>query len=325
MASKYKPQHNRLLFIDRKINEGKFPNCRTLAEEWEVSRKTIQRDLDYMRYQLDAPIEYSGDKRGYYYTEQNFKLPALSIKESDLFAIYLAEKVLAQYEGTPIYDNLKTVFKKIEDSLPDKILSESPHDFCRFSFLGASTTRVDPNVWQTVFSCLRSLNKLEMEYQSRQSQESVTRCIDPYHGVRFDGDWYVVGHCHLRNETRTFSLARIKSAKKLTERFKVPRDFNFKKHSGSHFGVHWTDDEIRVRILFDRSAARFIRERQWHESQEIEERKDRSLVLTLTVNHLLEIKRWILSWGVGAQVLEPDILRQELRKESQQMNSMYEN
>ena len=92
--AKYKPQHSRLLFIDRKLNEGRYPNCRTLAEEWEVSRKTIQRDLDYMRYQLDAPIEYSSNKRGYYYTEQNFKLPAISIKESDLFAIYLAEKVL---------------------------------------------------------------------------------------------------------------------------------------------------------------------------------------------------------------------------------------
>jgi predicted DNA-binding transcriptional regulator YafY len=323
MPSKYKPQHSRLLFIDEKIGEGRFPNCRTLAEEWEVSRKTIQRDLDYMRYQLDAPIEYSADQRGYYYTEKNFKLPALSIKESDLFAIYLAEKVLAQYEGTPIYDNLKNVFKKIEDSLPDKILAESHHDFCRFSFLGASTTQVDPDVWQTVFSCLRSLNKLEMEYHSRSSKKPVTRCIDPYHGVRFDGDWYVVGFCHLRDDVRTFSLARIKNAKRLDERFNVPSDFDFKKHTGSHFGVHWTDDEIKVRIHFDRSSARFIRERNWHESQKIKEQKDRSLILSLTVNHLLELKRWILSWGSGATVLEPKELVKELKKESNKMSQLY--
>lgn len=113
VMSKYKPQHSRILFVDRKISEGRYPNCRTLAEEWEVSRKTIQRDLDYMRYQLDAPIEYSCDKRGYYYTEKNFNLPALAIRESDLFAIYLAEKVLAQYEGTPIYDNLRRSSKKL--------------------------------------------------------------------------------------------------------------------------------------------------------------------------------------------------------------------
>jgi hypothetical protein len=56
--AKYKPQHSRLLFIDREINTGKHPNCGSLALEWEVSPKTIQRDLDYMKYQLDAPSWY---------------------------------------------------------------------------------------------------------------------------------------------------------------------------------------------------------------------------------------------------------------------------
>ncbi len=72
--SKYKPQHNRLLFIDRKIGEGRYPICASLAEEWEVSRKTIQRDLDYnMRCQLEAPLEYAARQRGYYYTEEKFQ------------------------------------------------------------------------------------------------------------------------------------------------------------------------------------------------------------------------------------------------------------
>ena len=83
--AKYKPQHSRLLFIDRKIREGQHPNCTSMAEEWEVSRKTIQRDLDYMRYQLDVPIGYSAKHRGYFYTEEQYKLPAMNIRESDLF------------------------------------------------------------------------------------------------------------------------------------------------------------------------------------------------------------------------------------------------
>lgn len=321
--AKYKPQHNRLLFIDRKIKEGRFPNRNSLAEEWEVSSKTIQRDLDYMRYQLDAPLVYSAAQRGYYYTEQNFSLPAISIKESDLFAIYLAEKVLAQYEGTPLYDNLRSVFSKIEDSLPDRILTESSHDFSRFSFLGASSTKIDPDIWQTVFSCLRSLNTLEMEYQSRQSQKPVTRRLDPYHGLRSEGDWYVIGYCHLRGEIRTFSLARITAARKLKQQFSIPPDFDFRKIAGSHFGVHWTGEDILVRIKFAQPVARFIRERSWHDSQEIEEGQDGSLILSLTVSHLLELKRWILSWGSNAMILEPQSLAEELRTECRAMADMY--
>jgi len=118
---KFKPQHARLLFIDQKIREKNYPSCKQLACEWEVSYKTIQRDIEYMRYQLDAPIKYSAKKRGLYYTEANFCLPAFSIKESDMFAIYLAQQLLVQYEGTPLYDHLSAVYQKIEQALPGTI------------------------------------------------------------------------------------------------------------------------------------------------------------------------------------------------------------
>jgi len=52
---KFKPQYRRLMFIDRKVREGKYPNCAKMGQEWEVSSKTIQRDIDYMRDELDAP------------------------------------------------------------------------------------------------------------------------------------------------------------------------------------------------------------------------------------------------------------------------------
>ncbi len=74
--AKYTPQHARLLLIDIWLGGGCYPDCRQLAEEYQVSSKTIQRDLDYMRYQLDAPIAYSAQHRGYHYTEAGYKLPA---------------------------------------------------------------------------------------------------------------------------------------------------------------------------------------------------------------------------------------------------------
>ena len=54
---KFKPQYRRLLFIDRKVRDGSYPNCPSLAREWEVSVKTIQRDIDYLRDELGAPLE----------------------------------------------------------------------------------------------------------------------------------------------------------------------------------------------------------------------------------------------------------------------------
>lgn len=310
--AKYKPQHSRLLFIDRKIREKRYPNRYSLAEEWETSYKTIQRDLDYMRYELNAPIEYSAKQRGYYYTEAQYQLPAIHIRESDLFAIYLADKLLAQYEGTPVYDSLRSVFSKIEDSLPDKVATRSGSDQNLFTVLPPFATVILPEVLATVFDCLRTSTRLEVEYRS-PGGEPIWRRIDPYQGVRFEGDWYVVGYCHLRRAIRTFSLARMRSAKKSAEGFTRPASFDFRQLFGSHFGIHWSEDETEVRIRFNRHAAAYIRERQWHPSQTIDDQTDGSLILTVTVNHLLELKRWILSWGDDAQVLTPAELAEDLR------------
>jgi predicted DNA-binding transcriptional regulator YafY len=320
--AKYKPQHSRLLFIDREINTGKHPNCSSLAEKWEVSCKTIQRDLDYMRYQLNAPLEYSAKHRGYFYTEKNFQLPAMDIKESDLFAIYLADKLLIQYEGTPIYDSLCSVFKKIEQSLPSKVSLDPGDEPSRFTVFPPSNTIFRPGIWETVTNAIRLLRRLEIKYQTPGS-DPVIRKLDPYHGVRFEGDWYVVGFCHLRREILTFSLGRIIDAKMLSDSFEIPADFDFHKLTGSHFGIHWSNNEIDVKIHFNRSVAGYIKERKWHPSQEILSNPDGSLVLSLTVNHLLELKRWILSWGEMAEVLKPEYFVEEVKQTITGMKSRY--
>jgi len=320
--AKYKPQHSRLLFVDRKIREGRYPNCTSMAEEWEMSRKTIQRDLDYMRYQLDAPLEYSAKHRGYFYTEEQYKLPAMEIKESDMFGVYLADKLLVQYKGTPIYASLCSVFSKIEQSLSEKISVDSASDQEKFSVFPPHSTTIDPDVWKVVIDSLRSSQQVEIKYKT-PGREFVTRTLDPYHGVRFEGEWYIVGKCHLREEIRTFSLSRILTAKKTRENFQIPLDFNFKKLSGSHFGVHWSDDEIKVSIRFNKRVADYVRERKWHPNQEIVVCEDNDIILSLTVNHLLELKRWILSWGDDAQVIEPDFFVHDIVSTLKRSTDLY--
>ena len=223
---KYKPQHARLLYIDREIGRGGYPNHSQLAKGYEVCVKTIQRDIDYMRYQLDAPVEYSAKHRGYFYTEPNYTLPAISVKESDLFAIYLAEKLLAQYEGTPLYDSLRSVFRKIEDSLPEKATVDLGRDHARFTVFPPSNTLILPGIWEKVAEAIRLSRRLRVIYRTPGSAPAA-RELDPYHGVRYEGDWYVVGHCHLRNAIRTFSLARMEKVEMLREDFVIPGGFDF--------------------------------------------------------------------------------------------------
>ncbi len=314
-----KPQMTRLQFIDRKIQEGGYPNCTTLAREWEISRKTIQRDIEYMRYQLDAPITYSSKHRGYYYTEANFKLPAINMKESDLFAIYLAEELLNEYAGTPLYKQLSSILNKIKENLPDITLTEAPPDKAGFTVFCRPSTMVNPAIWEQMFNCLRSGRTLEMEY-TVPGQPTTRRLFEPYHTVRYDGDWYVTGHCHERKAIRTFSLSRISQVTPQDDFFTIPQSFDFKTITASRFGLHWGDEVHDIKIWFSKAIAPYIEERQWHPSQNIATQPDGAIIFSIEIDHTLELKRWILSWGKEARVLEPVHFREELEREIQAMS-----
>jgi proteasome accessory factor B len=132
----------------------------------------------------------------------------------------------------------------------------------------------------------------------------------------FRGGLYVIGHDDRRDEVRTFALERIQKAELTAERFEVPRSFDFEKYMASALEI-FRGPETRVRIAFRGMAAPAIVERQWHPSQRIETRRNGTVVLSLEVADTLELRRWIMSFGSEAEVLEPLSLRNQIRDDLQ--------
>src|SRR5580765_4087295 len=116
-----RPPLERMLRIHQAIQSGKFPNASTLAQELEVSTKSIHRDIEFMRDRLELPVEYDGRRFGYYYTEEVNAFPTVQITEGELFALIVAEKALQQYRGTSFEKPLLSAIRKMEQSLPDTI------------------------------------------------------------------------------------------------------------------------------------------------------------------------------------------------------------
>jgi predicted DNA-binding transcriptional regulator YafY len=310
---KFKPQFRRLLFIDRKIREGRYPNCTSLGAEWEVSAKTIQRDIDYLKYDLDAPIEYDSAKHGYHYTESSYKMPAINISESDLFSVCIAERALKQFENTPLYDKLTKIFDRIEQSLPSKVSADPAWIENRIFFSPEAATMVDSDVWETIAGALRENRSISISHTSPGKTKVTKRVVDPYHLVNFKGEWYLSSMCHLRESVRTFAVSRMKKVEMLKEEFEMPDDFTKEKMFGDTFGIIWSADIHDVKIKFPPSAAPYIAERVWHPDQKIKTAKDGSLTLEFKTNHLNEVKDWILSWGPNAQVKSPPVLIDKIK------------
>lgn len=319
-----KLKYARLLFIDQKIRSGKFPNAPSIAKEYEVTQRTILRDIEYMKDTLSAPIEYDTSNKGYYYTEKNFFLPALDIKESDFFAICIMERALKQYENTPLFDKLAAIFDKLKENLPDNVRVNTSWIDTQYTFMHESFTFIDPVIWETVSNGLRQNRQIDISHQKAGAEKAVRRTVDPYHIVNFKGEWYLIGHCHKRNSVIRFAMSRIHQAELLKTAYRIPDDFNFNTFIGSSFGIMTEDTEYTVKIRFGRELSPYITERQWHPSQKITEQKDGTVILTFKTNSLFEVKRWVLSWGPGAQVMEPSELKKSVTSDIRRMIDCYD-
>lgn len=318
-----KPQYARLLFIDKKIRSGNFPNAAVIAEEYEVAQRTILRDIEYMRDMLGAPIEYDNSRRGYFYLEKTFFLPALDMSESDFFAICITEQALKQYENTPLYEKLSAIFNRLREYLPESIRVNTTWIDTEYTFMHESFTRIDPDVWENVSSALRQKKQIDILHRKAGAQEDVRRLVDPYHIVNYRGEWYLVGFCHKRQSVVRFAMSRIHGSKIQGTGYDIPADFNFRSFMGSSFGIMTEDSEHMVKIRFSRELAPYVTERQWNPGQEIRQGAKGSVTLIFRTNSLFEVKRWVLSWGGGAEVLAPALLRNMITEDVKKLAGTY--
>ena len=306
-----KSQFSRLLALDREIRAGRHPNCLTFSADWEVSQKTIQRDIEFLRDQLDAPIEYDREKKGFYYTDLNWFLPALSVTEGDLLALLVGTKAMEAYRGTPVAKELERVFGKLAELLPDEISLRPEIVFNRFTFTAPPSKPIDEAIWTTIVRGALHHRSVKMSYRAMEAEKPLERVIDPYHVANLAGEWYVFAWCHRSNEVRQFSIPRISKAALLTDTFTVSPSFDADKLLSTAFGRFTSDEKVhKVKLLFSHEIAPWVLERQWHPKQKVKKRKNGDIELSFEAAGLFEVFRWVLAWGRHVQVLGPNELKE---------------
>jgi proteasome accessory factor B len=108
-----RPPLERMQRIFRIIKEGNHASRITLAKEIEVTTKTIQRDIDFMRDRLHLPIAHNREKNGYEFTTSVEAFPMLELNNAELVAVFVAQKALGQFKGTSFENPLRSAFEKL--------------------------------------------------------------------------------------------------------------------------------------------------------------------------------------------------------------------
>jgi predicted DNA-binding transcriptional regulator YafY len=111
----------RIFAIHQAIRRGRFPNCRTLAEQIGVTPKTIQRDVTFMQKDLGLPLAYDSLRHGYHYARPVQDFPLLKVSVEDVVALFLARKAIEPLQGSPLEATLRDSFRRLSSSLAGEV------------------------------------------------------------------------------------------------------------------------------------------------------------------------------------------------------------
>ena len=323
--NKFKPQYRRLLHIDEQIRKGGYPNCTTLGRAEEVSYKTIMRDIDYLRDELQAPIEFDKTRRGFHYTDQTWFLPSLLLTEGELMALLIGTQAMTMYKGTPVAGTLQAIYGKLAAMLPDKITLAPELVFTHMSFINSPARPISAEIWKAVIRGLMHQRVMEIDYQAPRSMEPKHHQIHPLHLANIEGDWYLLARDPRWEDVTQFAVSRIKHAELSEQAFQPPPDFNagetLSRRSGKY--IHQGGKKSMVQLLFSAPLAPFVSEKVWHPDQKLRLRKDGRLELAVPTYAPETLLPWIMSFGSNATVLTPRALRVSLGQEARKMAAIY--
>ncbi len=317
--------YERFIWFDGRIRAGKHPNANQLAEHFEISPKTAQRTIEFMRYRLRAPLRYLPQERGYIYENDTWELPGLWLNEEELTSLLVSYRLASAIPDSTLKTSFKSFLDQIITRFSPAAMPVSVADLNKkVSVKNIEYSRTNEKTFHTVLDALVHGRSVTIEYYSPHNHEATTRDILPLHLLQYMGTWHIIAHCNLKDGLRDFVLSRIKTITPSQKTIAAPTTAGtIKDYLRKHFGIMTSPHTIEVCLRFSPEIAPWIAEQVWHPAQQIRHEKANTLCLTFPVADLREIKREILKYGAQVEVVSPKALREEVKKEIEKMKKKY--
>jgi predicted DNA-binding transcriptional regulator YafY len=308
-----------LRIISLIANEPRRWTRRALAEEFEVSERQIDDDLQVLRHGLRYGLQHT--PRGYYFSDTP-ALRAIHYTVPEALALLTALQV-ARSEGAIDQTTLASALVRTEDALPEHFrpLIERLHR------MGDERSRQAGHraaMLAMVQTALATRCCLAVTYDSA-SGGARERVLQPYDLTPEEGGFLLVAHDSVHGEVRYFRIDRILEARQLAERYEIPPDFDARAYRGSGWGVlrGMARPPERIVLRFNAEEGRRVRDEQHHPSQRETKQADGSWLISFHAGITPELVRWVFRWGTGCVVLEPAALRAMVRAQAAAIAALY--
>ena len=297
-----------------------------MAREMNVSQKTIRRDLETFQkagFPLEETVGDHGLKR--WRVDPVRTQPGLTFAFDEAIALYLGRHLMEPLAGTLFWEAAQRAFKKIRATLgtnAQKYVEQFGTMFHQTT-VGVSDYSKKSDMIDELMVGIEDHRAVFLTYQSLRATEPVTYDVYPYGLTYHRGSLYLIGRAPEHDDIRHWKVDRIEDAEATQVHFNRPEEFDLQTHFAHSFGVFHGEGEVHVKVRFLSAVARYVQESTWHPTQKLTGQKDGSLLAEFDLDGTEEIKRWILSFGRHAEVLEPFELREDIRAEAENMLMQY--
>jgi len=292
---------DRLFAILLTLQHKRRVRARDLARQFEISRRTIYRDMSALNQMGIPVVALPGE--GFELVE-GYYLPPLMFTENEAVALLLGSRLLAQQAAGSVIQSADSALAKINVALPDPVRarSEALTNIISFVTPEAKFDLDDPQLL-LLQNAIQEKRVLHLRYRGYKKENLTEREVEPHQLFYADGVWYLEAYCRMRKGMRDFRLSRME---KITPR----RETFHKKRTGKAP----PQLIIVIKIRFAPIAVRWVREQQHYGYQRDEKETSQGTIMVYHVNAESEIIPWVLGWGTSAEVLSPQKLRKSLRE-----------
>ena len=291
-----------------------------LSEELAVSDRTVHRYIGMLE-EMGIPLYSERGPYGGFSLLRTYKLPPLIFTPEEATVLFLGARLVEDYWGKDFHHAVTGVTAKLNNVLPDDIRQEVQRAQRSLVVMTGTSRDYSPyyNLMSTLRNCMANGCQVRLRYHSFSRVET-ERTVEPYALSYRWGNWYLVGFCHLRGETRTFRIDRIKHMDAVDTQFTMPSDFDAKTYLED--SMRW-ESTYQVVVQIEAEAAPEVRERDGDWLQ-VADNPDGSVTVHFDVDNLNYATGWVLSWGRLAKALEPPELVTRVKTAAQELLKQYD-
>jgi proteasome accessory factor B len=306
------------------ISAGKFPNSKTIARELRWSVRTVKRDLAFIRERLNWPMEFSKERNGFYFTKPVPYFPSIPLTEKEVVGLFVAQKAIEQYKGTPLGPVLEGAFRKMMAGLDDSLKYSLGNLDEIVSIRPVAPGDADLEKFQLFTRAIRERRLLRFVYRGHGKVVTKHRAVHPCCIAYVNNLWTLFAFDPKANGIRKFVFFRVTELELTDERFTAVRKLDLNKELEGSMGLFKGSDRHEIVIEFDAWGADDVRGRTWHASQKLDDHPTGGLTMTMTLNNLEEVERWVLGFGEHATVIEPPELKERVGRIGRELAKRYQ-